>query len=383
MIRLEETIVSNPNDCLTKVDTEMNFNSIEWSSRLNQLSSIIIVIIGFMINIIGIIVLSIKNYKKRQSVNLYLLILLICDNSFLLVHLFHDTFNNNIYRLIHFHFTTTFQDRRRLIPCTTNITTSLPQHFTENIQLETNYHHSTDTSLKACRVINFIRYVLRFITTYIIMAFILHRTLATRVKVVFQTLNNIKETLFIIVLVIIMGIIANLWVPLKFTHVYTTTTTTTTGDINNEMKYCDIDTENSTLIFFIYIIVFMITPCIIILVCDIFIIKTMILDEWNTQLYHMNYTPMSSISTKRTTITSNDENKTNNPNNRHNNLNNHEPNYNYSSRDSRYSSGGFLIQMKWSIVDNQVDDSTDNIVQTLQILKMKKPHPKVIIFHFN
>lgn len=151
--------------------------------KINIIGTILIIFIGLIGNGLAVYVFAQKRFRMHSS-SIYLLFLAISDGLFLLTHFFEDTLRtyldvysnelgeNNILKLM-------------------NITDHLP--FT-------------------CRLVNYFRYFLRFVSAYIIIVFTIQRTIAIH-SPLFQTRYESKKIAWLIVfLLTAIGAIINLWV---------------------------------------------------------------------------------------------------------------------------------------------------------------------------
>jgi hypothetical protein len=125
-----------------------------------------------------------------------------------------------------------------------------------------------DSYQLACRLINYFRNVLRFISAYIVVAFTLQRLLIIYKPLVyrFKTKESAKLTVLIIV---IISFLVNLWVPLFFI-------------IDEYQQYCDINKWYKTAYFYLnicYVTLIMSLPMLLICICNFLIITKTIKDD--------------------------------------------------------------------------------------------------------
>jgi hypothetical protein len=118
---------------------EDSFNFLILSNKINLFSTIIIVLIGLIGNTLSLIIYSQSKYRLNSS-NVFILILAIIDSLFLIVHFFEDTISS----LEHYDFAII-------------------------------YLNIINTNKQMCILTNYLRYTLRSISSYIILAFTLQR----------------------------------------------------------------------------------------------------------------------------------------------------------------------------------------------------------------
>ena len=120
----------------------------------------------------------------------------------------------------------------------------------------------TDRSDLACGLVNYLRYFLRFVSAYVIIAFTLQRTLA--IYWPFFQAKFASKTLAwsLVCMLVFIGLLSNLWVPFLF-------------NVNEEFTYCDIERQYSSHYFIItifYITLIMFIPIVVIFFCNSLII---------------------------------------------------------------------------------------------------------------
>jgi hypothetical protein len=118
---------------------ENSFNFLDLSNEINLFATILIVFIGLIGNTLSLIIYGQSKYRLNSS-NVFILILSIVDSLFLIVHFFEDTISS----LEHHNF---------------------PIYFLNII----------DTNREICILTNYLRYTLRSISSYIILAFTIQR----------------------------------------------------------------------------------------------------------------------------------------------------------------------------------------------------------------
>jgi hypothetical protein len=110
-------------------------NFLESISKINLFSTILIICIGLIGNTLTLLIYGQSKYRVNSS-NVFILILSIIDSLFLIVHFLEDTIN------------------------------SLKKY-----DLPIQYLNLAEINRESCMLINYFRYVLRSISSYIILAF--------------------------------------------------------------------------------------------------------------------------------------------------------------------------------------------------------------------
>lgn len=210
------------------------------TKKLNIHLTIIIILIGLIGHFLTILVYSKKKFRINSS-NIVLLCLAINDSLFLIVHFFEDTIRNikNVYNL--------------------NTNTNLLINIIDNNSL-------------ACSSANYLRYSLRMISTYMIIALTIQR-----LRIVYSPLRNDlkskKSAWYSILLIIIISFLSNFWIIFAF-KLKTT---------NTNLIYCDLNRHWTDVYFYlnsIYIAFIMLIPIILIIVCNCFIIYKSIKNDY-------------------------------------------------------------------------------------------------------
>ena len=200
-------------------------------------ATIAVIAIGLLGNCVTIFVFSQKRFRVNSS-NIYLLCLAIIDSVFLIVHIFEDLLRQ--YEEIYQEF----------------------NEFDVSTNQMMNALNITDRFELACILINFLRYFLRFVSAYIIVAFTIQRLI-----LIFMPLNNKLKTKrsawLVFWTVILASFFLNIWTPFLFSVE------------KNEDKRCDVVKEKSNLYFLITIVyttLIMLVPIVIVFVCNFLII---------------------------------------------------------------------------------------------------------------
>lgn len=240
---------SNQTLQLNYLNFHMKSNSLlEFSRKLNIFSTLFVVALGLVGHSLIIFVFGQKRFRTNSS-NVFLLCLAINDSLFLIIHLFEDTIrtykemyiNAENFDLIH----------NRII-----------QMF-----------NLTDRYAILCHLVNYLRYTLRFISSYILVVFTLQR-----VSIVFSPFSNkfkSKKSAWICCLLItLLAFLANSWAPFFFKL----------KSISKNIEYCDIDKKWVNEYFqitTIYICLTMLIPIIVIFVSNSLIILSLLKAESN------------------------------------------------------------------------------------------------------
>jgi hypothetical protein len=219
-----------------------SYSTLELSRKINIFASILFILIGLVGNFFTIFIFSQKRFRTNSN-NIFLLCLSINDSFFLIIHLFEDTFRTYTEMYIHEEKATDFKGKFLL-------------------DTIVNFVNITDKSNVTCSLINYLRYVLRFISAYILVIFTM-----VRLSVVEAPLKNhhSKKLAWTAVLVILLiALFINIWVLAAF-------------EIQQEshFEFCEVK-KNWKFEYFlstnIYIVVILIIPMIIIIICNILII---------------------------------------------------------------------------------------------------------------
>jgi len=190
-------------------------------------------------NLLIIFIYAIKK-RRTNSSHVYLLCLAVNDNLFLIIHLIEDTLK-------------TFIDAYSIEK----------DHFLRMINI-------VDMNNIQCRLINYLRNILRFVSVYIVVAFTLQRLLIVFKPLTTKFKSN-KSAWKTVLVIIIISVLFNIWVPFIF-------------KINNgekifgDYQICDVGKNYSAEYFYlnlINIILVLIIPMILILVFNGLIFSTL------------------------------------------------------------------------------------------------------------
>lgn len=206
----------------------------EHSRNINLISSLVVSLIGLFGNILIIIVFTQKKFRSNSG-HIYLLCSAINDNLFIIIHLFEDTLRS--YKDLY----------------------SIDNSYMMNM------FNLTDRNHLFCKIINYLRYLLRFVSSYIVVAFTMQR-----LYIVYKPLSaNFmrKQSAWRTVLtIVIISFTINLWVPFIFQISYYE---------NENDKFCNINNNYKKEYFvvnIIYICLIMFIPMLTITICNILII---------------------------------------------------------------------------------------------------------------
>ena len=220
---------------------EDSFNFLDTTNKINLFATILINCIGLIGNTLTLIIYGQSKYRLNSS-NVFILILSIVDSLFLIVHFFEDTISS----LEHHNF---------------------PIYFLNII----------DTNREICILTNYLRYTLRSISSYIILAFTIQRY-----SVVYSPLTSkfkIKKYAWYTCLIITTSsLIINSWSLFLFDL-----------SINRiEVKQCDIIDEWKNWYYYISLSYFSMTilvPMISIVILNCLIIKKSKKDDLNRKQF--------------------------------------------------------------------------------------------------
>jgi hypothetical protein len=252
------------------------------ANKINIFATIPIICIGLIGNTLSLIIYSQSKYRLNSS-NVFILILSIVDSLFLIVHFFEDTINSlEQYKVISIHFL--------------------------NI---------IDTNREICILTNYLRYTLRSISSYIILAFTIQRY-----SVVYSPLSSrfkSKKYAWCICLIIIVSLLViNSWSLFVFDL-------TTINQTNDKNKQCDIIDEWINIYYYISINYFTFTkliPMICIIVLNFLIVYKSKNDDLKRKQYvnvNLNCTLKRSINMRRNALKCTNQIQLKNKNNRLNN----------------------------------------------------------------
>jgi hypothetical protein len=191
-----------------------------------------IILIGLVGNGLGVFVFAQRRFRASHSSGIYLLFVCLADALFLLMHFFEDTLrtyidvflNHNTFQMdtgcLH------LQSNEALNATMSSIMKSIRMQQQQQQEDAENWFHYairlsniTDRFDLACRTINFLRYYVRFLSAYFILAFTIQRTLALRFSLSRGTFESSRLVWRIVLVLFVVGFVLNSWVPFVFRKV--------------------------------------------------------------------------------------------------------------------------------------------------------------------
>jgi hypothetical protein len=229
------------------IDLFSSYDTLNMAKKINVICVIIVILIGLIGNSITAFVFLQSRFRINSS-HVYLLSLALIDSSFLLIHFLEDTIRT--YESI-------------------VVDTILDDNFNSFIK-SLNIVNSNDF---ICKLISYLRYVIRLISSFLIMAFTLQRLFVVYnpLKNKFKSKKSAWKTVFTIILI---SLVLNMWVPFLFQI--------RTNRFND--KYCDNNEKMFIQYFYlniIYIFLIMILPIFVIIISNLLIIHKTKKDETN------------------------------------------------------------------------------------------------------
>lgn len=217
---------------------ELSNHLLDFARKLNIFATVLVVLMGLIGHSLIIFVFVQKRFRTNSG-NVFLLYLAVNDSIFLITHFFEDTIKS--YGEIYINEANSYQFYNRII---------------QLINL-------SDRFEIFCNMVNYLRYVLRFISSYVLVAFTIQR-----LSIIYSPLSNrfkSKTSAWVTCLVItIISLISNIWVPFIFKLQNV-----------NKTKHCDVEKEWNNVYFQIttaYIFITMVVPIIIIFTSNSIII---------------------------------------------------------------------------------------------------------------
>ena len=211
------------------------------SKRVNIIAALVVICTGLIGNSLTLFMFAQKKYRIN-STHVYLFCLSINDSLFMIIHLFEDTIR-------------TYSD--------------LYLNEDENILIK--LLNLVDHFEISCRLINYLRYSLRFMSTYILVSFTLQRLFL--VYQPFSTNFKSKKSAWkTIEFLFFISFVINLWVPFFF-QIHSN---------NYNQSYCDIKTKLKSKYFKInvaYIGLVIFIPITIILICNLLMLLKLVRDD--------------------------------------------------------------------------------------------------------
>ena len=225
-----------------KIEAAVNFLSL--TREINILTTLVIIIIGLIGNILAVIVFIQKKFRKRSS-EVFLLVLAITNGLFLLVHFFEDTVRTYIDFYI--------RKNKTIIPFQHCNDTLKSNSTEESIFLLINITDKFDFS---CRLVNYFRYFLRFISAYLITIFTVQRAIVIHYPLCQSKFSSPKFAWKIVIGLVFVATFLCSIIPFLFKL-------TENDDAKVTVVYCDADKKSETLYFtttIIYIFLIMFIP---------------------------------------------------------------------------------------------------------------------------
>lgn len=225
--------------------------------KINIFLTMFIIVIGLIGNTLTASVFSHKKFRTNSS-GVYLLCLAFSDGLFLVLHFFEDTLRT--YKDVY------LSSRKEVLHPSCGFYVHSDSYFNgDSIYHLVNSFNFTDKFDITCRLLNYFRYLLRFISAYIIVFFTIQRA-----AVVHSPLkDNFKSKRSAWIVVLIISTLASVmsgWVPFMFkTQSY------------EDKLYCDIQKEYSKEYFRLtiaYISIIMLIPIVTIFVGNSIIISS-------------------------------------------------------------------------------------------------------------
>lgn len=224
-------------------DRQISNSLLELAKLINVFAMFFVVIIGLAGHTLIIIVFSQKRFRTNSS-NVFLLCLALNDSIFIVIHFFEDTIR--IYKEI-------FIDDEKLI-----------KNRLEALIIIFNF---VDHYEIACRLVSYLRYILRFTSSYMLVIFTLHRLSIVNFPMS-KRFKSKKSAWLSCSLVVLFAVLINAWSCFMFELQNT-----------NDHIYCDVSKKWSNEYFQItalYIIMIIFIPIMIILSSNLAIIHKLI-----------------------------------------------------------------------------------------------------------
>jgi hypothetical protein len=226
------------------VKTYESSDLFELSKKINIYATIFVTLIGLIGHSLIISVFGQKRFRTSSN-SVFLLCLAINDSLFLIVHFFEDTLRTFIQVYIN-----------------ESNSNEMFNKFIQSLNL-------TDTYDFTCRLINYLRFILRFSSSYILVVFTIQR-----LHIIHSPFHNKfksnKSAWLTCLTILIISFIINIWVLILFEL------TTDINEIENTFEkttYCDVSSTNIFVqIPAVYICIDMLIPIIVILTCNLLII---------------------------------------------------------------------------------------------------------------
>jgi len=230
----------------------MENDTILATKKINIFLTFFIVIVGLCGHFLTILVYSKKRFRLNSS-QIFLLCLAINDSLFLIVHFFEDT-NRTIHEA---YFSSSSSSSSSYYSYENSTSSSSIESIFKKINIIDNFNI-------ACSLVNYLRYVLRTNSAYIIIGFTIQHLFIIYKPLRTHFFNSKKSAWFSVLFIITISCFINIWVLFMFEI---------KEDVNS--KLCDVIKSKRNYYFhyaFIYILITMILPICLIFVCNYLII---------------------------------------------------------------------------------------------------------------
>lgn len=273
---------------MNAINCDAVINSIEYydqTRKFNIFFTIFIIFIGLIGNSLAVFVFVQKKFRLHSS-SIYLLSLCFSDGLFLLMHFFEDTLRTYIDVYLN------DQTRSVGVECLGHRKIYLTNKTVNDSLLR--IINITDRFEISCRLVNYLRYFLRFISAYIIVAFSIQRAIAIYLPFYESKFESNKNAWFIVSMIVLIGLIINIWVPFLFTPIV--------DSYDSSVTYCDIKKEFSKAYFYLtvfYVFLTMLLPIVVIFVCNTIIMMYVLQARKKREgLTNSNFTKSKKCKTK-------------------------------------------------------------------------------------
>jgi hypothetical protein len=210
----------------SKINTDAAYcQQLQWSldlsekaRKLNVYACTLIIIIGIVGNGLGVFVFAQRRFRNHSS-SIYLLFLYLSDGLFLLVHLFEDTLRT---ALDLYSPEPSAAAAAKDPHCSPSILFSSTSSAYSNSTSRESTRSVSETLLRmlnftdqlnvACRSVNFLRYFLRFLSAYLIVAFTAQRTMVLRRPLHRIKFESNRLTWLVVKTLVLIGVVVNIWV---------------------------------------------------------------------------------------------------------------------------------------------------------------------------
>lgn len=233
----------------------------DYIRSINVIISLIIIIVGLVGNFLGVLVFAQKRFRTHSSA-IYLLFICLTDGIFLIVHLCEDTLRSAI---------DVFLSNQVFYAAFCPNKNNDMAIYLYDILRSLNF---SDKSYFACGFTNFLRYFLRSLSAHLIITFTIQRTLAIRHTMLERRLQSTYHAWFILLILVLLNMIFNLWVPAVFDLVEYRKKLHT-EKIHVPLTRCDSNPAYQSTYFqttLVYISFTMLLPIVIMFVCNIYTI---------------------------------------------------------------------------------------------------------------